>query len=73
MLEADAAIFQIEPTEDFAKRVFSKRSNGGLGLTRHLGMATEKNQLLSRAAYLSFLSEYHPTTDNDRSFLSIIF
>jgi hypothetical protein len=61
MLETVAAIFQMEPTEDFAKRVFSKRSNGGLGLTRHLGMATEKNQLLSRAAFLSFLSEYHPT------------
>lgn len=61
MCEAVGAIFQMEANEDLATRCFLPRRLGGLGFTRHHGMATEKNQIMSRVAFLSFLSDYFPT------------
>jgi hypothetical protein len=61
MVQTLAAIFQMDPTEAFAEIAFAKRKKGGFGFTRHHGMATEKNQLMSRITYMSFLSDYHPT------------
>jgi Reverse transcriptase (RNA-dependent DNA polymerase) len=61
MCETVGAVFQLEVTEELKKRIFLKRRLGGLGFTRHHGMASEKNQLMSRVAFLSFLSDYYPT------------
>jgi hypothetical protein len=61
MCETVGAVIQLEVTEELKKRIFLKRRLGGLGFTRHHGMASEKNQLMSRVAFLSFLSEYYPT------------
>ena len=59
MSNAVAAILQTTPTEDFRTRCYLPRKFGGLGLTRHDGMATEKSQILSRLAFYDFLALHH--------------
>jgi hypothetical protein len=49
---AIAAVLQVTPSDDFETRC----SLGGIGLSRHNGMATEKNQILSRLAFFDFLA-----------------
>ena len=55
--EAVAAVLQTTPSNDFKTRCYLPRKFGGLGLSRHHGMATEKSQILSRLAFLDF---HHP-------------
>ena len=58
--DAVAAVLQVTPSEHFQTRCYLPRKFGGLGLTRHHGMATEKSQLLSRLAFFDFLAIHHP-------------
>ena len=60
MVSAVASIFQLEVTPEIQTRLYLPAHLGGFGLTRHNGMATEKNQILSRVAYIDFLSKYFP-------------
>jgi hypothetical protein len=61
MVAAIAAVFRLPITVELANRVFLPLRFGGFGLTRHYGMATEKNQILSRTAYIAFLTQHHPS------------
>ena len=54
-------IFQLTLTEVLRTRIYLPRNHGGIGLLRHHGMTTEKNQLISRLLLLDYLSTYHPT------------
>jgi hypothetical protein len=58
--EAIATIFQLTLNEHIICRFYLPLNLGGLGLTRHLGMNTEKNQVLSRVSFISFLTLHHP-------------
>ena len=60
MNNAVASVLQTTPTDDFRTRCYLPRKFGGLGLTRHDGMATEKSQILSRLALFDFLALHHP-------------
>jgi hypothetical protein len=60
MNEAVAAVLQLDPSDEFTTRLYLPRKFGGLGLSKHDGMATEKNQILSRMAFLDFLAIYYP-------------
>jgi Reverse transcriptase (RNA-dependent DNA polymerase) len=60
MASAVARIFQVEVTTELKTRLYLPPHMGGLGLTRHDGMASEKNQILSRTTYMDFLSQYYP-------------
>ena len=60
MSDAVASVLQTTPTDDFRTRCYLPRKFGGLGLTRHDGMATEKSQILSRLAFFDFLALHHP-------------
>ena len=60
MSDAVASILQTAATDDFRTRCYLPRKFGGLGLTRHDGMATEKSQILSRLAFFDFLALHHP-------------
>ena len=57
---AVAAVLQVTPSDDFRTRCYLPRKFGGLGLSRHNGMATEKNQILSRLAFFDFLALHYP-------------
>ena len=61
MVSAVAAVFKLEVTPGLAERVHLPLRMGGFGLTRHHGMASEKNQILSRTFYTAFLAEYYPS------------
>lgn len=54
-------IFQLTMTEVLRTRIYLPRNHGGIGLLRHHGMITEKNQLISRLLLLDYLGTYHPT------------
>jgi hypothetical protein len=54
-------ILQLNITEVLRTRIFLPRQQGGIGLLRHHGMSTEKNQLISRLLLVNFLTTYHPT------------
>lgn len=60
MIAAIAAVFRLPVSTELASRVFLPLRFGGFGLTRHYGMATEKNQILSRTAYTAFLTQHFP-------------
>ena len=60
MSDAVASILQVTPTDDFRTRCYLPRKFGGLGLTRHDGMASEKSQILSRLAFYDFLALHYP-------------
>jgi hypothetical protein len=53
-------MFQLIPMEVLRTRIYLPRQQGGLGLPRHHGMITEKNQLISRLLFLEFLHKFHP-------------
>lgn len=55
-----AAILGIEITEDLKTRIFLPRKLGGLGFTRHDGMSSEKNNLMSRLAFQNFVASVYP-------------
>jgi Reverse transcriptase (RNA-dependent DNA polymerase) len=57
---AIAAVLQVTPSDDFETRCSLPRNLGGIGLSRHNGMATEKNQILSRLAFFDFLALHFP-------------
>ena len=60
MVQAVADVFHLEVTSEFRDRLYLPLRMGGFGLTRHYGMATEKNQLLSRTIFSAYLSQYYP-------------
>jgi Reverse transcriptase (RNA-dependent DNA polymerase) len=60
MSAAVAAVLQLDPSDEFTTRLYLPRKFGGLGLSKHDGMASEKNQILSRMAFLDFLATYYP-------------
>ena len=60
MVQAVADVFHLEVTNDLKDRLYLPLRMGGFGLTRHYGMATEKNQLLSRTLFSAYLSQYYP-------------
>jgi len=57
---AVASIFQLSLTPNIKTRLYLPRNLGGFGMTKHLGMATEKNQIISRIIFTNFLSRYSP-------------
>lgn len=59
--DAVASILRTTPTSDFQTRCYLPRKFGGLGLSRHYGMSTEKSQILSRMAFYDFLALHHPS------------
>ena len=61
MITAVAAIFKLEVSPDLAERVHLPLRMGGFSLTRHHGMASEKNQILSRTFYTAFLAQHYPS------------
>ena len=60
MVQAVADVFHLEVTSEFKDRLYVPLRMEGFGLTRHYGMATEKNQLLSRTIFSAYLSQYYP-------------
>jgi hypothetical protein len=56
MSAAVAAVLQLDPSDELTTRLYLPRNFGGLGLSKHDGMATEKNQILFRMAFLDFLA-----------------
>ena len=60
MIAVIAAVFRLSISAELANRVFLPLRFGGFGLTRHYGIATEKNQILSRTAYTALLSQHFP-------------
>ena len=60
MTTAVANLFQLEVTPELKTRLYRPRQLGGFGFTRHEGMATEKNQIISRTAYVAFLAKHYP-------------
>lgn len=63
-------LFQSSLTDTIRTRIYLPRQQGGLGLLRHHGMITEKNQIISRLLFLEFLHSYHP---NDIAFTQDIY
>jgi hypothetical protein len=58
--EALAAALRLPVTDDLKTRIFLPQKHGGLGYTRHFGMATEKNQICSRLIHTNFVQTHHP-------------
>ena len=58
--DAIATILQTTSSDDFQTRCYLPRKFGGLGLSRHHGMASEKGQILSRMAFFDFLALHYP-------------
>jgi Reverse transcriptase (RNA-dependent DNA polymerase) len=61
MTGAIAATLQLPVTPELTTRIYLPRKHGGLGFTRHAGMASEKNQLCSRLIHGNFLNDHHPS------------
>ena len=57
---AVAAILQFPLNGAREGRMFLPKKHGGLSLTRHSGMATEKGRVVSGLAAIEFFSLYHP-------------
>ena len=53
-------LLQLTMTEVIRTRIYLPRQQGGIGLIRHHGMITEKNQVISRLLFLEFLHTYYP-------------
>ena len=64
IINAIAQTFQLALTEqakaNVMTRIFLPKNHGGLGLIKHCGLASEKNQILSRLTFLAFITQYHP-------------
>lgn len=60
MVTAIADVFQLEASADLADRMYLPLRMGGFGITRHNGMASEKNQIHSRTIYTAFIATYYP-------------
>lgn len=58
--EAVAAVLQFPLNGAREGRMFLPKKHGGLSLTRHSGMATEKGRVISGLAAIEFFSLYHP-------------
>ena len=56
-----AAVLQVAYSPEFQDRCNLPRKLGGLGLIKHDGMTSEKNQLLSRLAFKDFLALHYPS------------
>ena len=61
MITAVADVFQLEASPELADRLYLPLRMGGFGLTRHHGMASEKNQIHSRILYTAFIATYFPS------------
>ena len=59
--DAVAAVLRVTHSPEFQDRCNLPRKLGGLGLIKHNGMTSEKNQLLSRLAFKDFLALYYPS------------
>ena len=57
---AVAATLLLPVTEELTTRIYLSKKGGGLGFTRHCGMATEKNQICSRLLHVAFITRHHP-------------
>ena len=57
---AVASILQFPLNDTREGRMFLPKKHGGLSLTRHSGMATEKGRVISGLAAIEFFTLYHP-------------
>lgn len=57
---AIAATLRLQRTAELTTRIYLSKKCGGLGFTRHCGMATEKNQICSRLLHVAHVTRHHP-------------